>query len=389
MRSNRILYVLAIVFSVSTFVWTGSYLALAVGAAMFLLAILMLVGVLLTKALNRVNMHIPTSFAVGDDAFITMTLERGLHVSTALMVFELSFASSTFESTRNVRASVALNSQWRKRVQVPLENDRYGRLDIAVERCWCEDPLGLFHMSLPWERKANCIVHPAQIGLITNVTHVPLSRSFGDTYDDTRSGSDVDEIFDVREFQAGDHLASVHWKLSTRFDTMMSREFSRPVDFEMIVISLPSLADETGAPVETSILNGIASIAGAVSADFVQQGLAHNFAIPVNNVLENALIDGFDSLQVTSELILDAPISKTYADAVACLTSSEIASRFTKCILITPVYDDALWSQFITDLDLSVILVVSGSGANEVEGDYTLVVVDTEDTDNNERCITI
>ena len=39
-------------------------------------------------------------------------------------------------------------------------------------------------------------------------------------------GYDPSELFDVREFQNGDRLQSVHWKLSARTDELMVKELS-------------------------------------------------------------------------------------------------------------------------------------------------------------------
>lgn len=49
-----------------------------------------------------------------------------------------------------------------------------------------------------------------------------------DIYDDLRPGYDPSELFDVREFQNGDRLQSVHWKLSARTDELMVKENSLP-----------------------------------------------------------------------------------------------------------------------------------------------------------------
>ena len=40
-------------------------------------------------------------------------------------------------------------------------------------------------------------------------------------------------------------------------------------------------------------------------------------------------------------------------------------------------------------MDLSFLLLVRGTGVQEVNGNYDLVVVDTEDANDRERCITL
>lgn len=389
MRSNRILVILAFVATILVFIWTGSLMALALIVFMAGVVMVFALGVLATRAATEVVIHVPPSTAVGGDAAIVLSIRQGLPFSASLIGFDTLCTSAPFQTQEHRCASVALNTRTCREVHIPLNADRYGRTEVFVDRCWCEDPLGLFRLPLPWTQRRSCVVYPATFALTTNVKHVPLSRAFGTTYDDSRSGSDVDEVFDIREFQAGDHFASVHWKLTSKFGVMMSRQFSRPVDFELIIVSLGALEDKEGKPLSISLLNGTASTSEAISSDFVRQSLSHNYALPVKGDLTQVTVDGLEAMDAVSELLLDAPLPTCYTDAVACLLSSEMPVRFTKCILVTPVPDEPLWEQLAYEMDLSVVLVVSGTGVNEVAGDYDLVVVDTEEAIDRERCITL
>lgn len=50
-------------------------------------------------------------------------------------------------------------------------------------------------------------------------------------YDDSRPGSDVSEIFQIREYQRGDTLQRVHWKLSAREDNLLVKDYSHPLGY--------------------------------------------------------------------------------------------------------------------------------------------------------------
>ena len=47
-------------------------------------------------------------------------------------------------------------------------------------------------------------------------------------YDSLRSGDDASEIFKLREFQDGDKLKDIHWKLTAKEDKLIVRENSLP-----------------------------------------------------------------------------------------------------------------------------------------------------------------
>ena len=52
----------------------------------------------------------------------------------------------------------------------------------------------------------------------------------GNRHSTVRSGDDVSEVFDTRNFRAGDTMQRVHWKLSAKVDDLLVKEFSLPVE---------------------------------------------------------------------------------------------------------------------------------------------------------------
>lgn len=47
-------------------------------------------------------------------------------------------------------------------------------------------------------------------------------------YDELRSGDDANEVFQIRPFQNGDKVQSIHWKISARMDELMVKENGHP-----------------------------------------------------------------------------------------------------------------------------------------------------------------
>lgn len=55
-------------------------------------------------------------------------------------------------------------------------------------------------------------------------------------YYEDEEGNDPSEILEIREYQAGDRLQKIHWKLSQRTDTLMVKEYSEPVGFAVVFL---------------------------------------------------------------------------------------------------------------------------------------------------------
>ena len=51
-----------------------------------------------------------------------------------------------------------------------------------------------------------------------------------------RKGNDLSEIFDIREYVPGDDIRSIHWKLSSKTDTLILKEASDPSHYNVVIL---------------------------------------------------------------------------------------------------------------------------------------------------------
>lgn len=104
-----------------------------------------------------------------------------------------------------------------------------GNYEFELVRIKLYDFSRLFYVTKRVKKYANVEVMPQIDEIPVRITD-RVRNFFGDSdiYDDLRPGYDPSELFDVREFQNGDRLQSVHWKLSARTDELMVKENSLP-----------------------------------------------------------------------------------------------------------------------------------------------------------------
>lgn len=88
----------------------------------------------------------------------------------------------------------------------------------------------LFHLcgrKIPIEGTAEVIVMPSLIELndaVNDVTRQVIEEE--DTSNELGKGDNRSEIFDIRDYQPGDELTTIHWKLSAKTEALMVKEFS-------------------------------------------------------------------------------------------------------------------------------------------------------------------
>lgn len=120
--------------------------------------------------------------------------------------------------------------------------DREERIDFRIES---EEPCGIFFYRVTWKRYspfrlffcrgenslANMIYFmPACYDIILPEKISTWMQKDRAIYSYGQNGYDFSESRGFREYQPGDDIRSIHWKLSFRYDTFMIKEGSLPIE---------------------------------------------------------------------------------------------------------------------------------------------------------------
>ncbi len=105
----------------------------------------------------------------------------------------------------------------------------YGSHELKLSKIRVYDLTGLFYINKKIKSRGMIQVLPRMQEIGVHLTEA-TKNFFGeaDVYDDFRPGEDHSELFQIREFQKGDKIQSVHWKLSAKLDEMLVKEDSMP-----------------------------------------------------------------------------------------------------------------------------------------------------------------
>ncbi len=100
-----------------------------------------------------------------------------------------------------------------------------GNVSLREERIFFYDYLGLFCFSNNVQQQKKVAVFPKRIELIVTMLDESLSIGQEEEVNRYEQAEDVTSLRDVREYQPGDRLQKIHWKLSTKQDKLMVKEF--------------------------------------------------------------------------------------------------------------------------------------------------------------------
>lgn len=233
-----------------------TYLALiftSTGLAVFGFATLLL-GILsfatLTMAKNKVTVDfsIPIQMAQRDQSFgVRLEVKNQFFLPLGKVSVHLQYG----ESHARARERTWLTLQDVRRGENSMTKDlsigRAGYYEFAVREIRLYDVLGLFYLNLKKRGMGHAMILP-------DIREIPVQigeavrRFYGEavSYDEFQAGNDPGEVFEVREFRAGDKLQRVHWKLSARVDDLLVKDYSFPKSPAVILVMPEGAMGENG-----------------------------------------------------------------------------------------------------------------------------------------------
>lgn len=121
----------------------------------------------------------------------------------------------------------ARNSQ---RVTFQLSSKFCGIVRIRCSYLHIYDPLRIFKFKAGKSISTEIIISPEGHEIDGLVHYTDRVNEESDVFSEYKAGDDPSEVFDLREYNQGDKLNRIHWKLSSKKDEFIVKEYSLPID---------------------------------------------------------------------------------------------------------------------------------------------------------------
>ncbi|MCM1113772.1 MAG: DUF58 domain-containing protein [Muribaculum sp.] len=129
------------------------------------------------------------------------------------------------------RLSGQVKGGGRERVEFEISAPHCGFVELELRGMWIWDPMRLFRRKAGQNRKRQILripVFPPQNPLRVETAQGETAQASGmDQTPLPMVGNDVREVWQYREYQSGDSMKNIHWKLSARSDELWVKEYSK------------------------------------------------------------------------------------------------------------------------------------------------------------------
>ena len=199
---------------------------------------------------RRIEVSVRTAVAgstrKGDELMPVLELRNPLYIGSSDAVIDIGVRNiflSKNESELKASLPVVARKPWRRaenygisKLMVPFVAEKIGDYSFSVKDVQVGDLLGLIRIGI------RCGEIDADISVLPKKTvgEMPDSESISsgmtEVEESSRTGNDFSEVTDIREYQPGDRIRDIHWKLSARQEEWMVKIRTQMAGMELSVV---------------------------------------------------------------------------------------------------------------------------------------------------------
>ena len=129
-----------------------------------------------------------------------------------------------------------INSKETESIDFKIKSKYCGKLIIEIQSLKIYDYLTFSSVKKKVNKSKEVIVLPQiyDINFSSNATNI--NSLDVEIFSKDKAGDDPSEVFNVREYVEGDKIQRIHWKLSSKVDNVMIKEYSQPIVNDSIII---------------------------------------------------------------------------------------------------------------------------------------------------------
>ncbi len=356
MRKNRLGYLFLVILS--------AILLFAFGLPFFLLLFLFWIGFAVVLGIlihhDAKNMQLQVQFRTDEEEKKKFALDllvetKGILLAAKAVGVELECQNRMFDIFQTRR--LLLNLEDKKSVyEIPVSKEQCGEIMVRCQEAYVYDLLGLFRVPIKSFGEMTTIIYPQKVQMHVEMSKDIYGRPREEGQIQNRKGNDPSEMFDIREYVPGDDIRAVHWKLSSKTDTLILREASDPSHYNLAVLIDLGLEQEN-EPVPSASLNAAIAYGSGIMEKLVRQRVAFCVVIPTKTGLRVYEIREERDFHQFCAIWYGIPMQKNAGTGFQLFLREQMEQKFTRLLILTA----GKYEQDLKGMDQRIGITVIGT----------------------------
>lgn len=334
MRKNRVGYVFLVILSAILLYTFGTPFLLLL--FFFWIGFAIVLGILIRRDARHMHLRIKlkTGEQAGRKSMMKLTVEtKGMLLASRAVHVELKCHNRMFDSDEVKHLLLSLEDK-NNEYEVPFSAEQCGEITVRCQGAYVYDLLGLFRVPITTFGAMATVVYPKRVQMQVEMSQDTYGRPREEGQIQNRRGNDPSEMFDIREYTPGDDMRSIHWKLSSKVDTLFMRESSDPSHYSLVV--LLDLGLEHGDElVQAETLNAAIAYSFGIMEKLVEQNVSFCIALPTKTGLQTYEIRERRNLRQFFAMWFGVPMQKHAGTGFQLFLSEHMEQKFTRLLILT------------------------------------------------------
>lgn len=334
MKKNRIGYVMTLlILAVLLFFSSVSFLGYCI---LVLLALALLSAILIRRDARglTLTLQIRPGGQQGDEGISAIHIAVSHRILAAQRLrLQLHIHNALFREDVDIPFETEL-LDGEQSFALPFATDRCGAIQISCKEARIEGVLGIWSVPVAPFAAAGTMIYPRRVHVETELSRLTIGSTLNDSQMQNRRGNDPSEMFDIREYVPGDDIRSIHWKLSGKLGTLILRQSSEPVHYQ--VAFLPDLAlQNVQGEITSEEINTAVAIGAAVCEALVRHGLTVGAVLPgEHGVYIREISNRQDMARMMSEW-LSTPVFEKSGSSLQYFMHEHLEQYFTRLLILS------------------------------------------------------
>lgn len=264
--TNVIRYILVFVVNLLILLFVHSYFNMVVMIVLLVLPVVSIFIAFLTVKNLSVGIEGGAGEAEVDEAFpVNIVLSNHSVFPVMNVDIDINMENELFHVKGSHRLSVPSYARASDVVDYEISEAFVGVLEISIRHIYVSDWLGFVRLKKKCE-----VVHDVRVFPTGEIEAEPdmtaLADGMSEAEETRHKGNDFSEVVDVREYQPGDRLQNIHWKLSAGRDELMVKE-RESMSSDQLVVCV-ELANN-----ERNVLNDLLKAAYGLGSHLISEGI--------------------------------------------------------------------------------------------------------------------
>ena len=237
MLKTKIIYFFIVIGTLLFTILYSDYFPLAIFITVLLLPIVLNIIIRIIK--KNINLNIESSDVLeSKDKEISVKIVIKNNSIFPVLNGELKLSCyNKFSNNKEIEyINFPINSKEGESITFKIKSKYCGKLIIQAESLKIYDYLTISSVKKKLNKSKEIIILPNIYNLSLFNKILDVNSLDGESFSKDKSGDDPSEVFNIREYVEGDKIQRIHWKLSSKVNNIMIKEYSQPISNSSIII---------------------------------------------------------------------------------------------------------------------------------------------------------